>query len=279
MRLELTQDDDPYLKSSDLPSSLTLGQVKLALPVRETAFARAPDAASSPAQVVAAATLGAAADHSAPVAQMLAPFVASDVSRSARFPIAWRASDIGSGVKAFEVQARRTSGRTPQRPWRTILRATTRTRAFFRGRGGQTYHFRVRAVDRAGNVSRFASGSTIVPTSERTAGARYRGPWHVRALRGSFGRRAITCVGRRCRLVLRWRGADVALIGATGPRGGRVRIRLDRRTRTISLRSPRNTERRVIFKARRRAGGHRLTLVTVRGRVVLDGFALRDRRR
>src|SRR5207244_12657215 len=34
LRLELTQDDEPYLKASTVPSSLTLGGVRLELPVR-----------------------------------------------------------------------------------------------------------------------------------------------------------------------------------------------------------------------------------------------------
>lgn len=34
VRIELTQDDEPYLRASDVPSSLTLERVRLALPVR-----------------------------------------------------------------------------------------------------------------------------------------------------------------------------------------------------------------------------------------------------
>jgi hypothetical protein len=34
LRLELTQDDEPYLKASTVPSSLTLGSASLVLPVR-----------------------------------------------------------------------------------------------------------------------------------------------------------------------------------------------------------------------------------------------------
>lgn len=287
IRLELAQDDDPYLKSSDIPSSLTLGEVKLALPVREQTFASAAATPGSPAQVVAAATFEstpggganpAAADRTAPRARMRAPFVASSVSRSARFPIAWSGSDIGSGVKTFEVQVRRTSGRKPQRRWTTLFRATTRTSTAFDGHSGQTYAFRVRAVDRAGNVSPFASGSTIVPTSERTTGARYSGPWRVSAQKGSFGRRAVRCAGKRCRLTLRWRGAGVALIGATGPSGGRLWVTVDGPRHSVPLRTAKTIVRRVLLNVPRKSGRHRLTLVALRGQVVIDGFALRNRR-
>ena len=34
LRLELTQDDEPYLKASSVPSSLTLSGATLVLPVR-----------------------------------------------------------------------------------------------------------------------------------------------------------------------------------------------------------------------------------------------------
>jgi acetyl esterase/lipase len=284
IRLELAQDDDPYLKSSDIPSGLTVSDVKLVLPVRETTYGAAPPA-TSPAEVVAQGT---AVDRIAPVATMLAPRFASDVSAGRQFRIAWAGSDIGTGVRSFAVQARRTSGKRPGK-WRTVrgLRSTKKTQATFAGRLGETWEFRVRARDGAGNVGRFARGSTIVPTAERPAGARYAGPWSVQTVRAAFGRKVISCATpRRCMLTIRYRGAGAALIGLVGPHGGRARVTLDGKSRVVDFYSAQAFARRAVYVGERKQGPHTL-VVTVLGSknrkskgnaIVLDGFGLRDRR-
>jgi hypothetical protein len=168
------------------------------------------------------------------------------------------------------------------------LGATKATHAMYRGGLGRTYAFRVRARDRAGNRSRFAGGSTIVPTSERGHGVRYRGPWRRRHLRGAFGGTVLTCAKpRRCTLTLRYRGRDVAVVGSVGRRGGRALVRLDGRRRTVDLYARRAANRRVVFRSpRTKSGRHTLTLTVLGSRnrrsrghtVVVDGFAVRDRR-
>lgn len=279
MRLEVMQDDEPHLKASDIPSSISLANVSLRMPLRETTYGLAGEAAA------------AGSDRVEPTARMRAPRLASDVSRSPRFRIAWQGSDIGTGIRAFTVQARRLDGplrARAARRWRTIRRLgrTASTAATFSGFYGRTYQFRVRARDGAGNVSRWSYGTTVVPTGDRGGGVRYRGPWRRRAVSGAFGDRLIACGRRACSLRLRWRGGDVAVIGRVGPAAGRARITVDGRSRVIDLYARRARHRQVVFRRRLPVGRHRLVLRVLRqkrrasrGRqVAVDGFALRNRR-
>jgi dienelactone hydrolase len=271
VRLELAQDDDPYLKASDLPSSMTLSAVQLTLPVRETTYG----VAGPNGEAAAGAN-----DRVAPTARIRVPRFASSASRSARFPVRWSGADVGSGVARFRVQVRRVGGRRAGR-WRTLAgtAATARTSARFRGAYGRTYAFRVRAVDRAGNAGRWRAASTVVPGSERLRGARYRGPWRRVRARGAFGGRLLTCASRSCALRLTWRGRDLAIIGPRSRGGGRPLVTVDGHARRVSFRARRAAQRRVIFSRRLANRRHELRLrVLGGGRVWIDALAIRARR-
>jgi hypothetical protein len=65
------------------------------------------------------------------------------------FPVSWSGDDgIGSGVASFDVQTMTGTG-----AWTDWLTGTAITTRAFTGSLGNTYGFRVRATDRAGNVS------------------------------------------------------------------------------------------------------------------------------
>jgi hypothetical protein len=278
IRLELAQDDDPYLKRSDVPSSSTVSRFQLQLPLRETTFGTKPS--------------GAGGRAFAPTARMLAPRLASDSSTEPRFRIAWRGASFGSPLRAFQVQVQTTGPPRRRghaaRSWRTLsgLGATTRTSAMFRGRPGETYEFRVRARNTAGLASRYSSASTVVPLDELGAGARYRGSWHRQRSRGAWRGRVITCTARRCRVELRYRGGTLYLVGRTGPRGGLARVTLDGRSRTVSFYSRRVGQRQVVFSSRKTVRVHRLGVAVLHrkrrgGRgfeVAVDAFGLANLR-
>jgi hypothetical protein len=46
VRIEIAQDDDPYLRASSVPSSATISHVTLRIPVREGALYAHPKGAS-----------------------------------------------------------------------------------------------------------------------------------------------------------------------------------------------------------------------------------------
>jgi hypothetical protein len=66
---------------------------------------------------------------------------------SPQFSVGWTGTDVGSGVKKYDVQFRRDGG-----GWTWWIDGTSRTSGTFYGMQGERYDFRVRAHDRAGNV-------------------------------------------------------------------------------------------------------------------------------
>ncbi|MBN2392409.1 MAG: DUF11 domain-containing protein [Anaerolineae bacterium] len=96
-------------------------------------------------------------DAVAPTAQMGAlPSVQSQV----QFAVSWSGSDNGSGVKSYDVQVQINDG-----SWQTWKSATTATSATYSGAYGNTYAFRVRARDQAGNVGAWSAVVTTMTLS------------------------------------------------------------------------------------------------------------------
>jgi hypothetical protein len=195
-------------------------------------------------------------DRVSPTAQMLVPRYASDVSRSRRFPVAWQGIDdpAGSGVAAYEVEVREAGGE-----FETFTGSTSAVSRPFRGVFGTRYEFRVIAVDRAGNRSAFARGSVLVPIDDRdTESMFFRGSWRRLNRAGAYGRRVMRPRRRGATLTAPFGGRSVALIGRRLPRGGRVRVTVDGRSRVLRLRG-RPRHRQVMFVRRGlRPGRHEL---------------------
>jgi hypothetical protein len=267
IRLELTQDDDPTLKRSDIPSSLTISSLQVVMPVREGLFASA---------------------HFAPAARIFAPRLASDVSTTPRFTVRWTGSSFLSTLRSFELQVR-TIGGAGRRSrsaaaWRTVpgMAATTATSTTFAGRSGETYEFRVRARNSAGLTSAYSAATTVVPTAERPAGSSYRGLWSLRRSRGAFGGRVIVCASASCRATLTYRGGSFYLVARTGPTSGRARVTIDGKSRKVDLYSARTAQRRVVFSARKSIRRHRVKIAVLRTKraaargfdVVIDAYGL-----
>lgn len=84
------------------------------------------------------------------------------------FTVSWTGSDALSGIRHFDVDFQKDDG-----PWQPLVAATTQTTAQFLGaQAGARYSFRVRAVDRAGNIQPFTSGaqaSTTISTGNPEA--------------------------------------------------------------------------------------------------------------
>jgi hypothetical protein len=73
--------------------------------------------------------------------------------RDDRALLRWRGRDKGgSGLRGFRLQVR-----SPGRRWQTLMRSTKRHRLRYRAHRSGRYGFRVQAVDRAGNRSRWST--------------------------------------------------------------------------------------------------------------------------
>lgn len=73
------------------------------------------------------------------------------------FTVNWSGSDARAGLRWYHVQVR--EGDRPDSQWTDWLVNTTKTAEIFRGSTGQTYYFRVRAMDNVGNWEAWPSGN------------------------------------------------------------------------------------------------------------------------
>lgn len=90
-------------------------------------------------------------DHQPPVTSM----DALPAWSGAPIKVSWQGQDRGrSGIRSYDVQVREgTDG-----PWQTWLDHVSAQQEYYHGLGGQSYYFRVRARDRAGNVEPWPEG-------------------------------------------------------------------------------------------------------------------------
>ncbi|MFL5884264.1 MAG: hypothetical protein ACJ77M_04275 [Thermoleophilaceae bacterium] len=81
---------------------------------------------------------------------------------SPSIPVSWGATDAVVGVDHYDVEVSQDGG--PFLPW---LTATTATSGSYTGAPGHAYAFRVRAVDRLGNLSGYAFSSALAVVDGR----------------------------------------------------------------------------------------------------------------
>lgn len=67
------------------------------------------------------------------------------------FTVTWSGSDVGSGIKSYDVQVSGDGGDS----WGNFFTSTMLTSAEYEGTDGHTYHFRSRAHDIAGNIEAY----------------------------------------------------------------------------------------------------------------------------
>lgn len=259
IRIELAQDDDPYIKSSTQPSALALNGATLSVPVREASATLS----GGPAPTAAAASdvgtaLGAA---------LKAPRLASDQGTRSRFRIrVSRPAFTPPGqVDHYEVEARDTRSSK-------VRRLTSNLRGSlvsFSGRRGRTYRFRARAVSKKGVAGAWAPARTLVPYDDgrkATKALRYKGRWSRPRSRRAFGGRFSRSSRRGASLSLKVRGSRVYIVGRKTRYGGKARVTINGRKRTVSFygRKTRNRQAVAILRGKRH-GVNRVT-VTALGR-------------
>jgi hypothetical protein len=156
-----------------------------------------------------------------------------------------------------------------------VARNTRARHTRFTGTPGGTYAFRVRARDRAGNVSRYAYVRSVIPFDDRTTRLVYSGDWESYGEEHAYFRtlRRTRKAGAGTRM--RFRGRRVAIIGRKLPRGGRIEVVVDGRRSVRNLRGMAKP-RRVLFTSRLlRPGSHTLRVRSLGGGPIdLDAFAV-----
>lgn len=212
-----------------------------------------------------------------PVATVSAPTWSVTNSASRTFTVSWTGTDPISGVPAYEVDYRTGTTDWHATPWRPSTMATSTT---FAGSSGQTYYFRIRAIDGAGNYSPYmTSVGTSVPYDQTSAS--YSSGWRTASRSGDFlgSYRYATSSGRY--LNFRLSRGTLYLVANTGPKFGKAAVYFrGRKVATIDTYS-RTSKVRQVFKLARFSGSSASMVKVVnlgtyrRSRIEIDGFIVR----
>jgi hypothetical protein len=195
--------------------------------------------------------------------------LASRDGRSRTILVAWAGQDgAGSGVENYTVEVSQANdgAGASQDDWRTLADRTGSTGLHFRGDSGDAYRFRITARDRALNSSTIVTNPVLIPLDDRDRRLfRVTRGWkRVRAAQ-AWGRTVVRAAHAGARGRVRFRGRQVALIGRKLPKGGRLRVTLDGRSKVLRLRG-RSSHRSVLWVSRRaRAGTHLLRFRSLGG--------------
>jgi hypothetical protein len=222
-------------------------------------------------------------DKTAPTLQVALPGgrLASERGRSRTMLISWQADDAaGAGLAHYVLEVREVASgvgasQVVPNDWRPILDRTTLTGAHFRGEPGRAYQFRVTAVDRATNRASVETAPLVLPVDDRDGRLwRFARGWKRTRRESAWGRTVMRSRRAGARATLRFQGQAVSLIGRKLPKGGRLRVTVDGRSRVLRLRG-RSSHRSVLWTSRRLdAGAHVLRIRTLRGGPVeLDAVA------
>jgi hypothetical protein len=212
-------------------------------------------------------------------ARLRAPRLASDQSRSRRFSIRLSRAPGSDPITHFEVDVRR-NGRKSR--YRRVDSRAKAGRLRFTGAYGASYTFRARGVGADGRVSPWVHRRTIVPYDQarRPRISRFDRRWRRVRMRSAYGGALSRSSRAGAAMRMRIRGAVIYLVGRKSRIGGRARVTVDGRSRTITFYAARRCNRRVVAILRPGPGTHRVRIVNLgRGRngtqVSIDAVAAR----
>lgn len=220
-------------------------------------------------------------DRSAPVTttptQQVAPLT-QPLDARVRVRISWSGSDRGWGIARYQVQRSMNGG-----TWRSVGLPSSKTRAIVESLSpSATWRYRVRAIDKAGNVGSWRLGPTFktVRFSESSAAVAYRGAWTIGADETAIGGRIRTSSAAGASATVTFSGRDVAWVAPRGPGLGKAEVWVDGvRKAVVDLGAAALTPRQVVFRAHwatRSTHRVRIRVLATAGRptVAIDGFVV-----
>jgi len=197
--------------------------------------------------------------------------VAPPIGSSASITLTWSGTDRGFGIKTYQLQASRNHA-----PWASVTirvgahaaRQTVALNSF--------YQYRVRAIDRVGNVGRWASVS-FTPTLYRETSATYSGTWKSAALSGALNGSVKYTSALGAVASLTCTCSAFAWIGPKGPTRGTALVYVD--TVLIGTFSEKSTKtlaaQRIMSVTWASRAAHKIGIsVAGTGRVDVDGFLI-----
>jgi hypothetical protein len=197
--------------------------------------------------------------------------LASQGGRSRTILVSWGAQDgAGSGVANYTVEVSEAAdgaGASQVEPeWGTLLDKAPVNGLHFRGESGDAYRFRITATDRALNSATIVTDPVLIPVDDRDRGILHlsRG-WNRTRAANAWGRTVVRATEAGATGRMRFRGAQVALIGREIAKGGRLRVTVDGKSRTLRVRG-RTRHRSVLWVSRKlKSGTHTLRLRSLGG--------------
>ena len=253
-----------------------------------------PDAVRSNTLIVCADPAGAApctsSDNTAPVTRVglrrtrsatcRAAGSRAASARSRTIDVSWGAQDeAGSGVAHYSVEVSEVhdgAGASQAEPeWRTLLDKAPTNSLHFRAESGDAYRFRITATDRALNSASVVTDPVLIPVDDRDRKLlRLSRGWKRTRVSDAWGGTVVRAGAAGATGRMRFRGRQIALIGRRLPKGGRLRVTIDGRSRTLRVRG-RSAHRSVLWVSSRFGpGAHTLRLRSLGGGPVeLDAVA------
>lgn len=189
--------------------------------------------------------------------------------------IPWSGTDAGSGIDRYELHQQTNGG-----AWATVsttLTAPTSSRGLVTER---TYRFRVRAVDKAGNVSAWAYGDTfrVSRFSEGNSRITYSGTWSTSSYPVFWGGAAKASSKAGSRASITFTGRSVAWVSSMGPIRGKAEVLVNGvKVATVDLYSATSKHQQVVWTGSWTTAASRTITIRVLGtsgrpRVDLDAF-------
>ena len=177
--------------------------------------------------------------------------------------VGWSGADVGLGVRRYEVARSRDGG-----AWTTVASNLTSPVYTAALATGHTYRFRVRAIDKAGNVGAWTDGaaSRLTAHQESSAAVRCSSAWGTARSSVYWGGRArfATATGARCSFGTKAR--SVALVSRPGPNRGVARVYVDGKlVATVNLHATTYRARRVVWSGHWSTAASRSIVIKVSG--------------
>ena len=230
---------------------------------RMVGFSRALIAAVCALLLVAVPAL--AADNQRPVASPPTQSVRASVRLAAvpKIRIAWPAATDNVKVVRYELQQRTNSG-----PWVPVTLPTPKSLAVDvpLTPGTDTYRFRVRAFDKAGNASFWAPGTAFkVRVREESANNFvYSGKWTSTEALGASGGSVMTSAAIGALATFTFTGTGFGFATTLGPDRGRAAIFIDsQHVATVDLYSTAPLMAWVSYRANLSSGTHTIEVVVL----------------
>jgi hypothetical protein len=193
--------------------------------------------------------------------------------------LGWTGADVGgSGVAAFELEKSTNGGTT----WTTVSASVAVAAFDLTVASTGTIRFRVRAIDHAGNIGAWATGTNLTPrlTQQSSTAVKYKGTWTSTSSSSLSGSSAKYAKAAGASATWTFSGRSIALVTTTAPTRGKVKVYVNGAlVATIDLRSS-TTKYRVLAwqKSWPTPATRTVKLVVVgtggRPRIDLDAFAV-----